>query len=188
MARGYVRRFDWDEDDTEATIYLSTRLRVRLTDLDRNPLPHARCRVIGDEETIYEGDQDGVVKIPLAPNCESVELEWEPQQAGESEDDDRFMWSHVCWVGIESMDDEMCAERLTHLGFDGASLEEQVEAYQRYFGEEPTGKVSDIRDELVEWHDAGTRPAQASGGTEVAAPSDAQAPVPGDPDGSDSTS
>jgi hypothetical protein len=187
----YIRRYDWEENDIDATVYLSPYLRVRVTDPDKNPLPHAKCRLAGDEETVYDCDENGVAKIPLKDgNQDTLDIEWEPGDAasapvgggadnaaadaegsgaGDASGETakrRFYWSSTFRTDIDSMDDEKCSQRLTHLGFCGESLEEQVKAYQNHYDQEPTGNLGDIRDELVKWHDGGTYPGQESTGTD----------------------
>jgi hypothetical protein len=154
----FNRECDWDGDEKSAAmVYLSRKVRIRLTDLDRNPVPHARCRTKDDPDTIYEGDDDGVVEISLRDSGQtSVDLEWElPESEGE---DERFYWSATFRLDIESKDDPICQARLENLGFPGDTLEDQVAAYQAYFDREPGGELADVRDELVDWHDGGECP------------------------------
>lgn len=157
----YTRRYDWEEDDRDATVYLSRYLRVRLTGSDKNPLPRGKCRIAGDEGTIFQCDNKGVVKIPLTNwNQTSIDLQWEPEDAENKDPADRFFFQNTFKIAITSIDDDVCRDRLTNLGFFGNSLKEQVNAYQHYFGRTQTGNLNDIRDEMVRWHDGGEIPGQ----------------------------
>ena len=163
MSDSYTRIYDWSEDDTKATVYLSRRLRVRLTDLDKNPLPYAKCRFVDNKEMIFESDERGIVMIPLNDtNQRTVELEWEPAEAEGTDDENRFFWRNVFQTDIESIDDAQCVKRLANLGFSGGSLPKQVAAYQSYFGQEATGEINDIQSEVVQWHDGGDYPGQVT--------------------------
>ena len=159
MTSGYTRKYDWDEPDDEATVFVAQSFLVRPTDPHKNPLPHGKCRLVADKDRVFECDDDGVAKIPLRDsNQESVELEWEPQEAEGNDAGHRFYWHGTFKTGISSADDAPCAQRLAHLGFRGNTLEEQVKAYQLHFNQEPTGRLADIRTELTNWHDGGTYP------------------------------
>jgi hypothetical protein len=156
----YIQWHDWDEDDNNATVYLSQSLLIRLTDPDKNPLPFARCRIAGDEETIITCDENGIAKIPISDgNQTSIDLEWEPQNAEQTDSENRFYWLNTFQLAVTTINDEECETRLTHLGFYG-TLTEQVNTYQTFFSREPTGDINDIRDEMVKWHDGGNYPGQ----------------------------
>ena len=161
LAGSYSQWHDWDEDDKGAAVYLSQHLRIRLTDPDKNPLPYAQCRVAGDKETIITCDEFGIAKIPISDgNQKSIDLEWEPQYAEQTDPENRFYWLNTFQLAVSTINDEECATRLTHLGFCGDTLTEQVNTYQTFFAKDPTGDLKDIRDEMVEWHDGGNYPGQ----------------------------
>ena len=156
----FTRGYDWDGDEKPAAmVFLKSTLRIRLTDPGKNPLPHAKCRVVSDPETIYECDDDGVVEMPVRDGTQSsLDLEWGPgETTGEAGD---FCWQGTFRLDVASADDEACRARLAHLGFDGSTLQTQVSAYQSHFGTEATGDISDIREQLIDWHDGGDRPAR----------------------------
>lgn len=157
----YWQRYDWDGDgdvdEDDASVYLSQHLLIRLTDPDKNPLPFALCRVVGDTEpTVYECDEDGVAHIPKPENdIATIDLEWEPEGVGGSE---RFFWKGTFNISVSDKNDDACSLRLTNLGFEGATLKEQVRAYQTYFNRPTEGNIAEIRDEMVDWHDGGEYP------------------------------
>jgi hypothetical protein len=155
----FARRYYWEEPDDEATVFVARYLRVRPTDPDKNPLPHGRCRLAGDNSRIFNCDDKGVALIPIpSGNQMTIDLEWEPQEPDQNADGRSFYYRSTFRIDIRSKDDGACGRRLTHLGFLGATLAEQVSAYQTYFGRTPTGDLNDIRQELVEWHDGGNYP------------------------------
>jgi hypothetical protein len=161
MTRGYARIYDWKEDDVEVAVCLSKHLRIRLTDLDRNPLPFAKCRTVDDKEAVFECDKDGVATIPWSCSKQGqLELEWEPEEAGANADEDRFFFRAKLLIGIESVDEPQCSSRLANLAFAGGSLNQQVAAFQTLFDRDATGELAGIRDELASWHDGGTYPGQ----------------------------
>ncbi len=193
MGDKLVRKFAWEENDKEATIFLSPYLRVRVSDPYRNPLPNAQCRIVGNTDEIYDCDENGIAKIPLKNiNGQKIDIEWgvppsaltdtgaitednfEPESKSVdvtnvedtdeplNETDDYFYWNTTCNFNINSMDNEMCRQRLANLGFSGETLEEQVTAYQIYYFMEQTGNICDIRNELIQWHDGGDYPTQTS--------------------------
>lgn len=152
---GYVRGYEGEGGaKSGAMVFLAANLRIRLTDPQRNPVPGGRCRMPGNPGAVYTCDGAGIVEIPLEDRSRKIiDLEWEgPAGSGE------FAWSNSFEVDILSSRDEDCGLRLTHLGFPGEDLPGQVSGYQGHFGREPTGRLSDIRDELVRWHDGGGPP------------------------------
>jgi hypothetical protein len=156
----FTRGFGWDEnEDGEATgakAYLACNYRIRLTDSRKDPLPFAKCRIEGAPDKVFTCDEHGIVEIPIEDRgLESLMLEWESAQADPS---GTFPWKNRFDVSIRSAEDEACRKRLTHLGYPGDTLPDQVTAYQTHFGMEPTGKIDDIREELMDWHEGGTYP------------------------------
>ncbi|HMA65315.1 MAG TPA: hypothetical protein VKO63_08955, partial [Chitinispirillaceae bacterium] len=145
--------------DKDAMVYLSRSLLIRLTDQNKNPLPLAKCRIIGDADTIIECDENGVAHLPVpSGNPKGIDLEWEPQDAARNDAANRFYFKGSFDLNVTSKNDEQCTTRLTNLGFIGDTLAEQVNAYQSCFGRVPTGTLNDIRNEMVEWHDGGNYP------------------------------
>lgn len=168
----YWQLYDWDGDGdidaNDAMVYLSRHLLVRLTDPQKNPLPFAKCRIIGDpNKTVYVCDEDGVAHIPRDDwNQPGIDFEWETADAESNDPSNRFYWKKSFELAVTTMNDTECANRLLNLDFYGTSLSEQVSAYQTFFGRTPTGVLNDIREEMVTWHDGGCRPdEQISTGT-----------------------
>jgi hypothetical protein len=157
----YTQQFDWSEEDSDATVYLTRSIRIRLTDTDKKPLPNAKCRCADAPETIYTADRDGIVCIPI-PNTTSVDLEWEAEDAEQAVGGNRFCWRCTFNCTISSVDDPMCSTRLDHLGFEGETLADQVVAFQSFYNRPVTGDINDIRNELVEWHDGGDNNADSN--------------------------
>jgi hypothetical protein len=158
---GYIRGFDWEgEDKAAAMVYLTPKLRIRLTDPDRRPLSGGKCRVAGNPDEVFDCDANGIAEIPLYDRSrKTIGLEWEEADSASLPPAERFPWCGIFDVEIRSAQDEDCAKRLAHLGFDGATLAEQVREYQKHFGLQVSGKIADIRDALMHWHDGGERPA-----------------------------
>jgi len=156
----YWQSSDWDGDGDvdadDAMVYLSRHLFIRLTDLSKNPLPNAKCRIIGDTETIFECDEKGVAHIPVPKgNPPGIDLEWEPKGAT-----NQYQLKSSFHLHVDTKNDDACLTRLNNLGFYGSGQAEQVNAYQLYFDQMPTGILNDIRDEMVAWHDGGYYPGQ----------------------------
>jgi hypothetical protein len=159
----FVRGYDWEGDEKPAAmVFLTSKLRIRLTDPEKNPVANGRCRVTGEPETIYACDEHGIAEIPLRDRTlKSILIEWESGEAGSQEDSERFPWSNAFEVDIRSAQDADCERRLAHLGFFGDSLSVRVTAYQNHLDLPATGKIADIRDQLVAWHDGGDHPGSA---------------------------
>lgn len=178
---GFIRAYDWEgEEKPAATVFLTPRLRIRLTDPHKHPVANGKCRLADDPGTEYACDEHGIAEIPLPDrSAETVELEWESADMEGRDASERFPWNNRFEVDIRSAEDADCAKRLTHLGFLGDSLADQVTRYQEEYGLAGSGRLSDIRDQLVAWHDGGGPPgaiaAGASGGTSLsdAAPASA---------------
>jgi hypothetical protein len=164
----FARGFGWDDevveegaDATGAKAYLACNYRIRLTDTRKNPLPFAKCRIEGAPDKLFACDEHGIAEIPIEDrSLESLTLEWE---AAEADPAGKFPWKNRFDVGIRSAEDEACRKRLTHLGYAGDTLADQVLAYQTHFGMEATGAIGDIRDELMDWHEGGTYPGMPEG-------------------------
>jgi hypothetical protein len=173
---GFIRGYDWEgEEKPEAMVFLAAKLRIRLTDPQKNPVARGKCRVAEDPTTMYDCDADGVAEIPLQDRTQkTLELEWEGPEAGSGNATERFPWSNSFEVDIQSAQDGDCGKRLTHLGFYGDTLTGQVLDYQDHFGLQASGKIGDIRTGLVAWHDGGGPP---GGGvaTEAAPPEEESA-------------
>lgn len=105
-------------------------------------------------DAVSGADEFGIAKISISDgNQKSIDLEWEPQNAEQTDPENRFYWLNTFQLAVSTINDEECATRLTHLGFCGDTLTEQVNTYQTFFAKDPTGDIKDIRDEMVEWHD-----------------------------------
>ncbi|MBW8887402.1 MAG: hypothetical protein JF616_06535 [Fibrobacteres bacterium] len=157
----FARGFGWDGEVPGAMAYLACSYRIRLTDPFKDPLPYAKCRIADAPDTVYTCDEYGIAEIPIEDHSlATLSLEWESADAESGDPGDRFPWSNTFDVGVRSADDEACVKRLTHLGYTGATLADQVMAYQTHFGLEPTGEINDIRDALMDWHEGGTYPGQ----------------------------
>ncbi|MEO7424477.1 MAG: hypothetical protein ABI036_04770 [Fibrobacteria bacterium] len=160
-----------------AMVFLASKLRVRLMDPDLNPVAGGRCRVVGKPDVIYDLDGDGIADIPLKDRSQkSLELEWEPPGGG----DEPFPWNNIFDADIRTAEDDYCSKRLTHLGFLGETLPEQVDAYLDFIGLDPTGDIAAYRDEIVLLHDDGKvlakRGSKAKGAPGPAASTPAPAP------------
>jgi len=155
--------YDWEgEDKPAAMVFLTNKLRIRLTDPRKRPIPNGKCRVATDQATIYACDADGIVEIPLRDRGQtSLDLEWGSDDTATPDGGNPFPWSNTFSFPIRSAEDDVCAKRLYHLGFLGDALPDQVRAYQNYFGLPATGLLGDIRDKLVDWHDGGEMPGLA---------------------------
>jgi hypothetical protein len=159
---GFVREYDWEgEEKPAAMAFLASTLRIRLTDPDRRPLPGGRCRVADDPETVFVCDGDGIVEIPLRDRSrKTFGLEWEAAGG-----DGTFPWNTILDVEVRSLQDEDCGKRLSHLGFGGKDLTEQVREYQSHFGLRESGLLADIREQMAAWHDGGAMPGMAGAGS-----------------------
>jgi hypothetical protein len=159
----YWRRYDWDGDgdvdDKDAVVYLAQHVLIRLTDTNKDPVPKAKCRIIGDEATVYECDEDGVAHIPVSDwSIKGLDLEWERHGAETNDPSNRYYWKNSFDLNVCDRNDDACRNRLTNLGFTGGTLAEQVNAYQKYFGRSTPSHIDKIRTEMADWHDGGTYP------------------------------
>lgn len=146
-------------DKDAAIVFLTSKLRVRLTDPDKNPVAGGRCRVAGAPDVVYDLDGDGIADIPLKDRSQkTLELEWGPPDGG----DEPFPWSNVFDADIRTAGDDDCSKRLTHLGFLGETLPEQVDAYLDFLGLDPTGDIGPYRSDIVLLHDDGKELARRS--------------------------
>jgi len=168
--RHYIHSFN-NRDDDGTMVYLSRHLRIRLTDMDKNPLPSARCRIIGNPETVFECDAEGIADIPVpAGENACIDLEWESADAASRVSGPRYYWQNRFRLSVTNLNDDACSDRLTHLGFDGSSLDEQFKAYRRYFSQSATRPTTDVTTEMAGWHDGGSYPGQVSQNTAAGAP------------------
>lgn len=156
----FIRAYDWEgEEKPAATVFLTPKLRIRLTDPFKVPVANGKCRLADDPGTVYTCDENGIAEIPLQDrNQKTVELEWESADMGGRDEPERFPWNNFFEVDIRSAEDADCTKRLMHLGFLGDTLADQVSQYQGEFGLADSGKLADIRDQLVAWHDGGGPP------------------------------
>jgi peptidoglycan hydrolase-like protein with peptidoglycan-binding domain len=153
-----------------ATALVTNKVRIRFTDTRKNPLKKGNCRLADHPEKIFPIDEFGIAEIVLADrNQKKITLEWENAEAGSGDPGNRFNWNSEFEIDVISLQEEHCRKRLTHLGFPGNNLANQVYEYQKYFDMETTGKLSDIQDGLVYWHDGGVPPNGGGGSSKTAA-------------------
>lgn len=132
---------------------------MRLKDVALHPVKKAVCRIVDRPDVGYlEADDGGWVLVPTRPDDTSYDLEWTTQE-GVNEP----AWPYGRRVFIDfASGDERGRRMLTNLGYDGyTDLGGQVRAFQREFGREPTGQLSDIIGELEPWHGGGPPPAKS---------------------------
>lgn len=156
----FTRGYEWEgEEQAEAMVYLTRKVRIRLTDPEKKPLANGRCRITDEPETVYQCDENGVAEIPVSDSSQSyIDLEWEPVNAADNGGAEPFCWNGMFQLNAGYADDQSCEIRLANLGFGGDTLADQVKAYQTYFNRTATGDPGDIRDELMNWHEGGDRP------------------------------
>ncbi|MGE5670147.1 MAG: hypothetical protein ACM31E_01805 [Fibrobacterota bacterium] len=155
-----TRRLFWESAEKDAMAYLNGDVRIRLTDPDKNPVAKARCRNADAPDDTYTADDNGIVTISIKDNWqEKLLLQWGADGVG---------GNPFCWMGVFDLmlpdftEEQAFKTCLTHLGFPGESLNEQVTAYQTYFNQAITGDISSIKDELTQWHFGGTCPGTVS--------------------------
>lgn len=166
---GYIQGHDVEENKQAAIVLITPKLRIRLTDPAKIPVPHGKCRLADEPGKVYECDGDGIVEIPPRAGSKGpIELEWESREMADLGEAERFPWSCAFDVDLRSAEDAYCEKRLNHLGFDGETLPERVVEYQNHFGLPATGELGDIRTQLVAWHDGGS--AQGVGGGSAQGP------------------
>jgi hypothetical protein len=159
---------DWAGEEEAPTVCLGRSLRVRLTDPDRNLIPGGLCRIVG-ESKLYELDAESIADIPLpAWNLSTLDLEWEPAEAQQNGEGDRFYWQATVDLSVRCMSEDACVQRLENLGFCGNGLSERVSAYETFLGRACSGSLAGIEQELVAWHD-GRAPGGADGGGQTGA-------------------
>ena len=167
----YIPLYDWDGDgdidEDDAMVYLSRHLRVRVTDPQKDPLPEAKCRIVGNAENVYICDDKGVALIPIPEGAgTTVDLEWEPKGAEKMDPSNRFYWSNRYRIDVASRGDDDCSKRLTHLGFIGETLSQQIEAYRTYFRQATQDLLqNDVLKQMADWHDGGMYPGYKNTGT-----------------------
>jgi len=125
--------------------------RVRLTDSDKLPMKFTPCNVapMGYSQI---SDDEGWVHFEVPAGTEVISVEWRPEPG-------LTLVSEVRLLSDPDDSDDRCIARLRNLGFTGGNIAELTACYQQFFGREATGIVDDIRDELIKWHDGGSRPA-----------------------------
>lgn len=133
---------------------------LRLTDIEGEPLPNARCVLVSgalpEDDTAdpnaLVADGEGLVRLKGLIGYNSIEVEWRPGDA----DTPTFRRT----LHTETGDDSEAADqrRLTNLGYTEESLRANVIAFQSDFEREPTGQLQDIQEDLRAWHDDGVRP------------------------------
>ncbi len=130
-------------------------IETRLTDPTRTPIRFAPFRILhGDDEHVGRANADGFVAIHTLRPPEQLRIEW---TFPDLEEEEFYLYSRNFYtdVGDAADSDE---RRLDNLGFAAGEPNQKVAAYQRHFGHTVTGRIDDIRDELREFHDGGTRP------------------------------
>jgi hypothetical protein len=126
---------------------------LRLCDALQQPIAHAPCRVVsGGVARTPVADEDGFISITLiGAQCE---VEWTiPGQDAQT-----FPFHRSVFMSLTGADGDT-ERRLHNVGFfEEDTIEENVRVYQRVFGRDETGRLSDIEAELIDWHDGGTTP------------------------------
>lgn len=129
-------------------------MTVLLTDEQNEPVPGATFRIVSGGELKSGGDRgsadsNGKVEIRPRVGVQSCKIIW--TTAGGEHSRDLF---------VELGDEELALERRLHnLGYlRGAAREDNVRAFQREFRLTETGKLEDIAQALVAWHDRGVLP------------------------------
>jgi len=133
---------------------------LRLTDLEGEPLPNARCVLVSgalpEDDTAdpnaLVADGEGLVRLKGLVGYSSIEVEWRPPDA------DTPTLRRTLLTNTSEDSQAADERRLNNLGYTEATLRENVFAFQSDFEREPTGRLEDIREELRAWHDDGIRP------------------------------
>ncbi len=145
-------------------------VRVQIIDGDGTPAPGVACSVT-DGGTAEGGatDGDGFIGVRPDADAESIEIEWTP------EGEPPVPLRRRIFLNLAS-GDESGRRRLSNLGYVAATLEEAVEQFQFAFNRNPTGRLADVQDDIVAWHDDGILPERGT----APAPLASNDPFPGD--------
>jgi Putative peptidoglycan binding domain len=129
------------------------QLLIRVCDGEQKPIAGAPCRVLsGGTQRTTHADDEGFLSITATE--ERCDIEWTlPGREAES-----FPFRRSVFLTLGE-GDAAHEKRLHNVGYsDAPTLENNVQAFQRDFGREETGLLSDIVDDLVNWHDGGALP------------------------------
>lgn len=133
-----------------------------LCDDEARPMPGARCRVLYQGRVVNDdvphADADGWLTATFHYSPRAVTIEWAPVGTPM---ESRYPYRRRFYVELdEARDDESMRRRLHNLGFSSqATMVENVSDFQRAFGyAEMTGRLDDIRADLIAFHDDGGVP------------------------------
>jgi hypothetical protein len=133
---------------------------VRFTDETGEPMPGAAVQILSGakpsdstaDPDALTADGDGELSLRNVAGAETCELAWGP-----SADDLRFTRTIFLDLGDDS--DIADERRLQNLGYpEDRSLDDNVLSFQADFARAATGRVSDVNQDLVSFHDDGTKP------------------------------
>ncbi|MGZ5968863.1 MAG: OmpA family protein [Polyangiales bacterium] len=132
-------------------------ISVRLACDQRRHIANAVYRTSQNWKSVRHADANGWVSLEVDPKA-TLTIEWDKPDFP-----DRFAFRQTLTLPAAAAEDDAAAKRrLEHLGYAGDTLDELVADYQYKFGREVTGRVEDIHEELVTWHDGGPRPVESS--------------------------
>jgi hypothetical protein len=130
--------------------------RLRLCDLDRNPLKGAPCRITQGKSAVsaHTDPDEGCVLVIARQTPEKVRVEW-----GTAEEPDVLPHSLEMYVS-PGAGDEGAFQRLHNVGYSHeTTLEEKVKAFQKDLEHPETGTLTkEESDTLFRWHDGGEKP------------------------------
>jgi hypothetical protein len=106
-------------------------------------------------------DSTGRVAFDVSPNTQRVQVEWAPS---DTPLDQLYPYRRLYHLDLGTTREDGVGRRLCNLGFSlHTELADNIRDYQRAYRRPPTGRVNDVHDELVEFHDHGTLPPLPSG-------------------------
>ena len=130
-------------------------------------MPGALCRVGTGVGTLRRGtlraDSTGwlVVEVPHRPKA-SILILWAP--AGARPGDERYPYYAQYHVLLDEDGDDPLRRRLANLGYaHGATVEDNVRAFERDYELPPTGTLTAISSHLVAYHDMAQLPSRRNG-------------------------
>lgn len=159
---------DCASPDAEAELF---EYSAMLTADDGSRMPGARVRVLLNGVEVNRddpyADEEGFITFTFREQPVSVRLEWAPS---DTPLEARYPYRSRHWVTLADEGDELADEahvrRLANLGFHlGLAVEDNVETFQRRYGEAVTRKLEDIAPRLVAYHDVSTAPVVEQGTT-----------------------
>jgi hypothetical protein len=139
--------------------------QVYLLDARGERVPGALWRASRDGALLAEGtaDDSGLATLPSMQLPDTIDLEWTVPDQG-AEPGAIFPFSREYFVRVPIRDRRNAGRRmLSNLGFNrvGGDRADVIE-FQRALGIPVTGKLKDILDPLVQWHETGDRPAEST--------------------------